>query len=78
MRNMIAALAVGVMSVGFAVSAQAAPATGLAPLTTLAQSSIEQVQYGHNKHRKCHKVRHCHGHGYHRKCHYVTKCHGGH
>ena len=72
MRNMIAALAVGLVGVGFAVSAQAAPATSLAPLTTLSQSSIEQVQYGH---RKCHKVRVCHGYGYHRKCHYETKCH---
>ena len=75
MRNLIVAFAAGVVGLGMAVSAQAAPSTSLAPLTTLSQSSIEQVQYGH---RRCHKVRHCHGHGYHRKCHYVTKCHKHH
>ena len=62
MRNLIAALAVGVVGVGFAVSAQAAPSTKLAPLTTLNQSSIEQVQY--------HRCRY----GYHRVCSY-GKCH---
>ena len=70
MRNMIAALAVGVVGAGFAVSAQAAPASPLAPLTTLSQSSIEQVQYGH-----CKRVYVCHGYGYHKKCHWVRRCH---
>lgn len=77
MRNLIAALAVGAAAVGFAASAQAAPSSSLAPLSTLSQSGIEQVQYGYG-HRKCHKVRVCHGHGYHRKCHYETRCHRGH
>ena len=55
MRNLIAALALGVVSVGFAASAQAAPSSSLAPLTTLSQSSIEKVaEYGY---RRCYKVR---------------------
>ena len=80
MRNMIAALAVGIVGAGFAVSAQAAPTTSLAPLSTLSQSSIEQVQYGYGyKPKQCaYKVKHCEGYGYKRHCHYVTKyrpCH---
>ena len=76
MRNLIAALAVGAAAVGFAASAQAAPSSSLAPLSTLTQSSgVETVQYHH---RRCHKVRVCHGHGYHRKCHYETRCHRHH
>ena len=72
MRNMIAALAVGIVGVGFAVSAQAAPSSTLAPLTTLSQSSIEQVQYGYGH---CRRVYVCHGHGYHRHCSWVRRCH---
>ena len=45
MRMTIAALAAGVAGIAFAVSAQAAPTSSLAPLTTLSQSNIEQVQY---------------------------------
>lgn len=79
MRNLIVAVAAGVVGLGMAVSAQAAPSSSLAPLSTLSQSSIEQVQYGYkHHHRKCHKVRHCSGHGYHRKCYYKTVCHRGH
>ena len=72
MRNLIAALAVGVVGVGFAVSAQAAPTTKLAPLTTLNQSSIQQAQYGYG-HCRTHKV--CNSYGHH--CRYVRRC-GGH
>ena len=74
MRNLIAALAVGVTAIGFAVSAQAAPTAKLAPLTTLNQSSIEQVQYGERR-RYCPRVRVCHGYGYKRECHYERRCH---
>jgi hypothetical protein len=70
MRNLIVAMSAAVLGLGMAVSAQAAPSTSLAPLSTLSQSSIEQVQ-----HRRCHKVRECHGRYGHRRCHWVTKCH---
>jgi hypothetical protein len=75
MRNMIAALAVGIVGAGFAVSAQAAPSTSLAPLSTLSQSSIEQVQYGYK--RNCEWVtkykKHCHYEGYGYKRHQVCE-----
>ena len=70
MRNILAAMALSAVGLGFAVSAQAAPAS-LAPLTTLNQSSIEQVQY-HNSH--CKRFRVCEGYGYNRHCHWVKKC----
>ena len=85
MRNLIAALAVGVVGVGFAVSAQAAPSTSLAPLATLSQSSIEQVQYGYKPkctyETKYRKVCHYEGYGYkrhqvcHNKSYQVKVCH---
>jgi hypothetical protein len=70
MRNLILGLSAAVVGLGLAFSAQAAPSTSLAPLSTLSQSSIEQVQ-----HRRCHKVRHCHMRHGHRHCHWVTRCH---
>lgn len=75
MRNLIVALAAGVVGMGMAVSAQAAPSSSLAPLTTLSQSGIEQAQYHRHHHKKCHKVRHCYWKHYKRHCHYVTRCH---
>jgi hypothetical protein len=72
MRNILAALAVGTAALGFAISAQAAPAS-LAPLTTLNQSSIEQVQYRPKCGYGQHSVRVCKGYGYERKCYYVCK-----
>lgn len=70
MRNFILAAGAGIVAIGLSLSAQAAPSTSLAPLSTLSQSSIEQAQY-----RRCHKVRECHRRHGHRHCHWVTKCH---
>ena len=73
MRNLILAVGAGIVGLGMSLSAQAAPSTSLAPLSTLSQSSIEQVQY-----RRCHKVRVCEGRYRHRRCHWVTRCRGHH
>ena len=73
MRNLIAALAVGVAGVGFAVSAQAAPSTNLVPLTPLSQSSIPVAEYGYG-HNRCYRVKVCHGYGHHRECHWENRC----
>ena len=70
MRNMIAALAVGFAGLGFALTAQAAPATSLAPLTTLNQSSIQQVAYCRYGY---HRV--CTGYGYERRCYCKREYH---
>lgn len=69
MRNFILAAGAGILAIGMSLSVQAAPSTSLAPLSTLSQSSIEQVQY-----RRCYKVRECHWRHGRRHCHWVTKC----
>lgn len=78
MRRVIVTLAASVISLGMAVSGQAAPSSSLVPLSKLTKSSVEQAQHGYGYgHRKCYKTRHCYGYGYHRKCHYKTVCHRG-
>lgn len=76
MRHLIIAASGALVGLGMAVSAQAAPSTSLAPLSTLSQSPIEQVQYGH---RRCTKrVTRCRGYGRHRHCERVCVRWGGH
>jgi hypothetical protein len=75
MRKMIAALAVAGAGLAFAVSAQAAPSTSLAPLSTLSQSSIEHVQYRPKCGYGYSSARVCKGYGEYRKCSYVCKKH---